>query len=336
MGVKVEKFDDERGVCDLRDEKTGKKWQAPCEPTGRNRHDNREEVSMETQTYQDAGQEFHAKIEQYMDKAGCSYAEAMRFVAWQNRDLARRYSHGESDAGAKFDKAAGERERRVGVYADHFNTDTRRAETMVDEHDPKMRNIPLDAGSVVAARTEERMAKGARNYGETMRAVLADDPQLAACYNAGKPYIEAAKEFIEDPMRSREIRAITEPRPDAVATSTGMPEGEFTNTSRLRLAALLAGAKATDGGIDIPLALQIAGLVPDEVRAAAGEALDEIARSKINSLSTAGQASGQTSSLYPQGYRLAVAEHPELAAASQTGALSEDGLRDLFPQWFSN
>jgi hypothetical protein len=256
----------------------------------------------------------------------------MGYVVRAEPQLARRYSNRESDSARKFDKASRERERRVAVYQTEFNVDERRAIQMVEEHDPNMRNIPLDAGDVVNQRTQERMSQGAKSYGEAMKAVLADDELLAECYRSGLPYLEAsAKAYQQDPMSSPGWRAITEPRPDAVLTSSpGMPEAQFTNTARLRLGALLAGAKLADGTINIPLALQIAGLVRDEVRSACGEALDELARAMINRRGLRGQAS----EAYPEGYRLAVAEHPELYAASQTGILTEESLRDLFIQWF--
>ena len=279
----------------------------------------------------DAGEEMHAKIEAHMDKTGVSYVEAMRVIASQNRELARRYSNRESDAEGKFRWAGQERERRIVVYQSHFNVDERRATNVVEDHDPAMRNIPLDAGSVVDARAEERLATGkAKNYNEAMQQVLDADEHLKYCYTARQPYIEAARQYLADPMAAPEIRAITEPRPDAVATSTEMPEAEFTNTARLRLGALLAGAKSADGSIDIPLALQIAGLVPDEVRSACGEALDEIARAMIARRGLR----GQVSEAYPEGYRLAVAGHPQLWTTSQTGTLTAEGLKDLFIQWF--
>jgi hypothetical protein len=337
MTLKVERYDESRGECALFDPETGKRWRSPCELTGRTRQHGDQKTKetggyMETQTYENAGEEMHAKIEAHMDKTGVSYAEAMRVIASQNRELARRYSMGESQPVRQFHKASEERERRIVVYQDHFNVNERRATEMVEEHDPKMRNIPLDAGSVVDARVQERMQKqGAKSYSEEMQAVLVDDPLLSECYRAGKPYIEAARKYAEDPMASPEIRAITEPRPDAVVTpSPDRPAPEFANTARLRLGALLAGAKSADGSVDISLALQIAGLVPDEVRSACGEALDELARAMIQRRGLRGQAS----EAYPEGYRLAVAEHPALWSASQTGRLTEESLKDLFIQWF--
>jgi hypothetical protein len=335
MALTVEHYHDSTAQCDLFDPETGRRWRSPCEPTGRVKQDKKQEtkeVFMQTQTYGNAGEEMHAKIEAHMDKTGVSYAEAMRVIASQNRELARRYSTGESQPVRQFHKAGEERERRVVAYEDHFNVSRGRAEQMVEEHDPAMKNIPLDPGDVVNARAEALLAKGeVKGYSEAMRSVLSSDPHLAHCYQRGLPYIEAARKYVEDPMAAPEIRAITEPRPDAVVTpSTGMPEAEFTNTARIRLAALLAGAKSADGSVDIALALQIAGLVPDEVRAACGEALDELARAMIQRRGLRGQAS----EAYPEGYRLAVAEHPALWTASQTGRLTEESLKDLFIQWF--
>lgn len=289
---------------------------------------------MQTQNYENADAQVHALAEKYQDTQGLSYSDALKQVAREKPELWRRYSRGESDAGAKFTNAAGERERRIMVYQEHFQVDERRATEMVDEHDPNMRNIPLDAGSIVDARARERMAAGrAKTYNQAMQQVLDADEHLKRRYTTGQPYIEAARKYVEDPMASAEVRAITEPRPDAIVTpSPDKPTPEFTNTARLRLGAMLAGAKGPDGGIDVQLALRIAGLVPDEVQAAAGEALDELTRAMINRRGMR----GTTSQAYPEAYRLAVAEHPDLWAASQSGTLSEDGLKDLFVQWFKD
>src|SRR3989338_4101621 len=148
MKVKVEKYDESRGECDLYDPESGRRWRSPCWPTGRvNTEDQKTDRRYDMNTQQlDAGEEMHAKIEAHMDKTGVSYVEAMRVIASQNRELARRYSNRESDAEGKFGWAGQGRERRIVVYQSHFNVDERRATHMVADHDPAMRNIPLDAG----------------------------------------------------------------------------------------------------------------------------------------------------------------------------------------------
>lgn len=301
---------------------------------------------MNQETAENVGQEIDGLAQKYQDQLGLSYSDALKKVAREKPALWARYNRGESQPNPKDAEGAEEFSRRIVAYSEHFTVDKSTAESMVREHDPEMRKyskqggstvmsteqVPLSAESVVDSRARERMAKGeVKEYAEAIKAVLADDPHLAVCYQKNLPYIEAARKYVEYPMASAEVRAITEPRPDAIVTpSPERPAPEFTNTARLRLGAMLAGAKGPDGGIDIARALQIAGLVPDEVRGAASEALDELTRAMINRRGMR----GATSQAYPEAYRLAVAEHPALWAASQTGTLTEEGLKDLFIQWF--
>lgn len=262
------------------------------------------------ESFANAGEELHSKVKMYAAQHRCSYKEGFDAVKELEPGLARRYLRGESDAEANFRKVCEERERRVVVYQDHFNVNEKRAREMVDDHDPNMRNIPLDAGSVLDVRTRERMAKGeAEDYGGAMRAVLADDPLLAECYRAGLPYLETSNAHayqVED-------------------LQTNGP------TAKGKLGVLISGARLPSNAPDVPLMLKITNLTPDLVRDAASERLDEIAKALITTLGL----SGQVSDRYPETLRQARRENLALVAASESGRMTEEALRQIFWPWFS-
>lgn len=276
---------------------------------------------MQTQ-YENAGDELHAKIEQYMDKVGCSYAEAMRRVTRDHRDLAVRYAFGEGEINPKDAEGAEEFQRRCQAYEEHFRVDKSTAEKMVLEHDPEMRKyskqggstvmsteqVPLSAESVVDVRAQERMNKGGvKDYAEAMKAVLDADPLLAECYLKGLPYLEASAHAYQQDEQT-----------------TGP-------TAKAKLGVLISGARLSSNAPDVPLMLRIANMTPDLVRDAAGERLDEIANKLIDTLGLRGMKADR----YPETLRQARREHPALVTASETGRMTEEALREIFYPWFS-
>ena len=325
--LRVNNYDAERGVCDLTDLSNGRRFTARCEPTGRYRNEkqNSERIGgefMETQTYENPGDEVHALAEKYQDSMGLSYIDALKKVAREKSQLWARYSKGESTLDQETERGAREFARRIPVYSEEFGLDESSAEKMVRETDPKMKiyskqggqtimnteKIPLDAGSVLDVRTRERMAKGgAKSYAEAMRAVLADDPLLAECYRADLPYLEASA-----------IRAYQDDMPNVSAKG--------------QLGALISGARLPSNAPDVPLMLKIANLTPDLVRNAASDRLDEIAKALINTLGL----SGQVSDRYPETLRQARRENLALVAASESGRMTEEALRGIFWPWFKD
>ncbi|MBI3059124.1 MAG: hypothetical protein HYY81_07435, partial [Deltaproteobacteria bacterium] len=276
MAWKVEHYHENTAQCDLYDPETGRRWRSPCEPTGRNRYEKenpkQEVVSMETQTFENAGDEVHALAEKYQDSMGLSYDDALKKVSREKPQLWARYSKGESGPDHEIERGAQEFGRRITAYSGHFQISRGEAEKRVRQHDPKMKiysnqggvvnmdteKIPLNAESVVATRTEEKLKAGAKDYGEAMRAVLADDPLLAECYSHNLPYVEAssARAYQEDPMASAIVRAIVEPRPGVTVEVPGMPAGDFTSTALMRLGILINGARKADNSPDVALMLQ--------------------------------------------------------------------------------
>ena len=170
------------------------------------------------------------------------------------------------------------------------------------------KQIPLDAGSVVDARTQERMNQGAKSYSEAMNAVLADDPLLAECYRSGKPYLEAS--------------------------ATRAYQDDQTNgpTAKAKLGVLISGARLPSNAPDIPLMLRVANLTPDLVRDAANERIDELANGLIDTLGLRGMKSER----YPETLRQARREHVELVRAAETGVMNETALREIYFPWFTD
>jgi len=167
----------------------------------------------------------------------------------------------------------------------------------------------LSAESVVDCRTQELMAKGAiKNYADAMRTVLAADELLSLCYLKGLPYLESS---------AKNYRSY---------------QDEMVNVGRkARLGALIVGARSASNAPDIGLMLRIANLVPNLVRDAASERLDELA----NEASTRSGMPQQRSEAYPIALARVRGEHPELVAANESGFLDEAALREIYYPWFS-
>ncbi len=87
--------------------------------------------------------------------------------------------------------------------------------------------------------------------------------------------------------------------------------------------------KLPDHSLDIPLVLQHTALHPTLVREPAAEFI----RAKAITL-IAGRLPGFTSDHIPDAINTMRAQLPALAAAADSGVLSEAGLRELYPQFF--
>lgn len=184
----------------------------------------------------------------------------------------------------------------------------------------------LSAESVVDFRVRELIGKGEiKNYGEAMKAVLAEDDLLSRCYQRGLPYYE------EDPMRSKAIAGTTEPPPRGQASSTPMPQSEPGTAALQELGVLISGARQPDNSPDVPLMLRISNMVPQLVRDAAYERMVQLAYALFDKLGLTGARADR----FPELFRQAQREHPGLAAASVGGIMNEDALRDIFFGWFS-
>lgn len=262
---------------------------------------------MNQETVESASEQIDGLAKKYQDQLGLSYSDALKKVAREKPTLWRQYSSCESHVGRKVREASEERERRVVVYQSHFNVDERRARQMVQDHDPGMRNIPLDAGSVLDVRAQERVKQGAKNYSEAVKAVLADDPLLAECYRSGRPYLEGS--------------------------AAHAYEDEQTNgpTEKARLGVLINGARKSDNSPDVELMLKTANLAPDLVRGAASERINELANEFIDKL----VAPGLKSERYPEALGQVRRDNPALVAAAESGRMSEEALRQIFWPWFS-
>lgn len=303
---------------------------------------------MNTQTQTSAAEEVDWLARKYEDAQGLCYSDALRKVAHDKPDLWARYSRGESEPDPKEKEGAEEFSRRITAYSEHFEISRDEAEKRVREHDPAMKKyqirggtivmdtkqIPLSAESVLAVRTEERLAKGGvKDYSQVMKEILTDDPLLAECYRAGLPYLEAsAHNYKEDPMASQVIQAIVEPRPQGQATSTEMPPSKVQTTAMQELGILINGARNADNSPDVALMIQIANMVPQLVRDAASERLNSLAYAFIDILGLVGGARSQK---FPEAYSEAIKKHPGLAASASSGVLNEDALREIFFGWFS-
>jgi hypothetical protein len=304
---------------------------------------------MQTQTFENAGEELDHRAHAYADKRGCSYAEALGAVAREDPGLYRRYMNvtGESGPDPEDMKGAGEFRRRIKAYSEHFHISRDEAERRVRAHDPNMRKyfrqggsiamsteqVPLDPGSVVDTRVQALLSKGSvKSYGEAMKAVLAGDDLLSHCYQKGLPYLEAsAHAYEEDPMRSSVVQAIVGPPSRGQVTQTTIPPSETGTTAMQELGVLISGARLPDNSPDVPLMLRISNMVPQLVRDAAGERMVQIAYKLIDTLGLTGVRSDR----FPEAFRQAQREHPGLAAASVGGIMNEDALRDIFFGWFS-
>lgn len=326
--MKVERYDESRGECDLYDPETGRRWRSPCEPTGRQKPNEdqkskREESDMQTETvFENAGQALDAKVRHYCAERHCSYDEGFHAMKEVEPQLWHRYASGESDLDPKDKEGSEEFARRIQAYSEHFKISPGVAELRVRQDDPKMKKysrqggsivmdteqIPLSAESVVDSRAQERMAKGeVKDYAEAVKAILAEDPLLAECYRSGRPYLEGS--------------------------AAHAYEDEQTNgpTEKARLGVLINGARKSDNSPDVELMLKTANLAPDLVRGAASERIDELANEFIDKL----VAPGLKSERYPEALGQVRRDNPALVAAAESGRMSEEALRQIFWPWFS-
>lgn len=300
---------------------------------------------MQTETFENAGQELDSKVKVYAAEHHCDYAEGLRAMKKLEAELWYSYASDESDLDRQLRKGGREYARRVTAYSEHFNIDRDVARRRVAAHDPTMRlyskqggfmnseKLPLSAESVVDVRARERMEKGSvKDYGEAMKAVLADDDLLSHCYLKGLPYLEAsAHAYEEDPMRSAVVQGIVGPPPQGQATSTEMPPSETGTTAIQELGVLISGARLPDNSPDVLLMLKISNMVPQLVRDAAYERMVQLAYALFNTLGLTGVRADR----FPELFRQAQREHPGLAASAVGGVMNEEALREIYFGWFS-
>jgi hypothetical protein len=141
----VEHYQD--GVCDLRDEETGRRWRSPCEPTGRTkRQENQKtkEVFMQTETFDNAGQELDHKVKLHAAQHNLSYEAALQQVKTLEPDLYRAYVFDVTPLDRKVRDGAEEFSRRVVAYQDEWNLSRDEAKRRVAAHDPAMKCYEQD------------------------------------------------------------------------------------------------------------------------------------------------------------------------------------------------
>lgn len=148
MGMKVDHYDSETGVCTLRDTQTGRRFDARCEPTGRNRYENKnsqQEVSMNQETvYENAGQALDAKVRRYSAEHHCDYAEGLHAMKELEPELYRAYAFDETPLDRKVRNGAEEFSRRVEAYESEFKISRTEAVKRVGNHDPQMKTYAED------------------------------------------------------------------------------------------------------------------------------------------------------------------------------------------------
>lgn len=148
MGIKVEHYDAETGICQLRDE-AGRTFSARCEPTGRKKPNEgqkskREKSNMQTQTYQNAGEELDSKVRHYSAEHHCSYEEGLKAMRELEPELYRAYAFDETPLDREVRQGAAEFGRRVTAYSEHFNISRGEAVKRVGNHDPQMKTYAED------------------------------------------------------------------------------------------------------------------------------------------------------------------------------------------------
>src|SRR3990167_8606310 len=158
MALKVENYDESAGQCDLRDEETGRRWRSPCEPTGRTKRQenqkNEEVLFMQTENFENPGQELDAKARRYATEHRVEYREAFNAVKELEPALYRAYVFDETPLEQAVRKGAEEFGRRVKAYSEEWNLSRDEAKRRVAAHDPNMKTYELDPYGPVQVRGE--------------------------------------------------------------------------------------------------------------------------------------------------------------------------------------
>jgi hypothetical protein len=196
--------------------------------------------------------------------------------------------------------------RRVVAYQSHFRVGRAKAEEMVRDHDPTMRQLRAD--EEVDRRCRQYSREHRVSYSEAMREVLGDDPKLSAAYRAG---------------------------PEEIYRGSGTHDYETDALERQprmnRIAAVISGAKNADHSIDIDLAVRLAAQLDRElIQEAAGDALSIIAEKIAKDDHDSKFRADALAKAFPQSLK----EAPGLARAWNRGILDAEGIREMFPQWF--